>query len=489
MTVNLAAEKPTIKILLYTDDQQFSESQEASQFLGLGMMIERLQAHAPTFANLTTTLVNRNSPQHAANKLDAVLANESFDEIWFFGSHQGNTPGEPQCELDINEIQALRKWMTGNAQGGYEGGGVLMTGDHSNPAPSSLVANPESPCGDVTAGVQFLGLGRAIGHCVPRAGSLRLWEGPPTFRATDSFSTLAGFGFQMDRTPQELSLENVNQNGDPDLNGAPHPLFFYNDEFIRVFPDHGHEGAVVIPDTLDESWPAAENGQTPIKPHVVARSRDNRNENVVNTLAAYNGDLAGVGRIVADSTWHHYTNLNLLGFSNPAPVGTAADQIGQFYANLAIWLAPRGKRLEMALAMCWQVAQYTFMQEPDGDIESLTAAATSLLAQSASACEAHELTHVLLPERSDALPKALAGNRSDTQQLLQLFLGRVIDAYHHGMIKEQEQRRSQAIPRGTKLEAPSMRALLDAAFSRAFKEHAQRLTMKLEALGFRENNS
>jgi hypothetical protein len=410
-----------------------------------------------------------------------VLARESFDEIWFFGAHQANTPGEPQSELDANEVAALTQWMKGNAADGSEGGGVLMTGDHANPLPLNLVANPGGPCGAVSAGEGFLGLGRAIGHCVPRAGSLRSWEGPPTFRSTDSFSTLAGFGFQMDRTPQELFLENVNLDGDPDPAGAPHPLFFYKqDEFIRVFPDHAHEGAVVTPEVLDASWPSGANGQT--QPHVVARSRDRRNGNVLNAVATYNGDLAGVGRIVADSTWHHYTNLNLLGFPHPAPEGSAADQIGQFYANLAVWLAPRRKRLQMALAMSWQVARYTFTQEPGGDIDTISLAAQSLLRRSTSPCEAHELTQVLLPEQHTAFAEFAAETDFDFQQMRELFMGNVIDLYHVAMREEQEQRGGQFNVTGATMDIRSLRELPEQAFRFVLRDEAKRMRRTLEAL-------
>lgn len=488
MTVELAAEKPTINILLYTDDSQFSESESFSDFLGLGLMIEHLHAHAPTFANLTTTLVNRSTAQHADNKLDAVLANGSFDEIWFFGTHQGNTPDEPSSELDANEVNALHAWMRGNAPDGSDGGGVLITGDHANPLPSDFVANNNGPCGGIGASVNFLGLGRAIGHCVPRAGTLRSWEGPPTFRGIDSFNTLAGRGFQLDRIPQELFLENLNFDGEPDPNGEPHPLFFYGpDEFIRVFPDHAHEGAVVIPETLDESWPSALDGVGRTRPHVVAKSRDSRNDKLLNIIATYNGDLAGVGRIVADSTWHHYTNLNLLGFSHPAPAGTVADQIGQFYANLAVWLAPRSKRLAMGLAMSWQAARYTFLQEPIADVESITQSAKSLLSKSASACEGHELIQALLPKRFGAWAQEVAGTSSELQQLRELVLGSVISSYHGGMSKEQQRRRSQSNLRAAEIESPNIETLLDTAFTGALNKYRERLTKNLNALGISAN--
>ena len=56
----LAPQKPTIKILLYTDDPQIAPTDDFGQFFGLGSMIQRLQAHAPTFARIETKWVSRN---------------------------------------------------------------------------------------------------------------------------------------------------------------------------------------------------------------------------------------------------------------------------------------------------------------------------------------------------------------------------------------------------------------------------------------------
>src|SRR5215217_3174231 len=120
MTAQLSASVPTIKILFYTDDPQVALSERPGEFLGIGSMDQRLHAHAPAFARLETTLVNRNSVAHADNKLDAVLDRERFDEIWFFGIHQANIGrfsvgafrGGPNSELDANEIAALERWMS-----------------------------------------------------------------------------------------------------------------------------------------------------------------------------------------------------------------------------------------------------------------------------------------------------------------------------------------------------------------------------------------
>jgi hypothetical protein len=497
MTAQLAAEKPTIKILLYTDEPQISTSEESNQFFALGSMLMRLRAHEPVFAKIRPQLVSRNSDtaHHADNKIDAVLnrevesTGEPFDEIWFFGLHQTSTRdfslllghSGPESELNQDEVSALEQWMKGRAEDGSEGGGILMTGDHANELPSDLLGNPNIPCGNMSAGVSFLSLGRAIGRCVPRAGLLRKWEGPPTSRPIDSFSTLVGPGFQLDRFPQQLVLRNVNLDGDPDPNGQPHPVFFYRgDRFIEVFPDHGHEGAIVIPDTFDESWPTGPNGQT--RPHVVAFGRDNRDNKELNIIAAYNGDLAGVGRIVADSTWHHYMNLNLSGFEHPAPLGSPADQIGQFYANLAVWLAPRRKRDAMARAMCWDLARFTRLLEPLANPQGIGEAAHSVLMKVASNCEIHELIQALCPKQFEINVSAAEINSNR-----QLFLGHVLDLYHQEMSQAVVDNRGKFIGDEIESKQAGMDKLLNSAFARTTDEQAKRFREKAEALSHAVN--
>ena len=487
MSAQLSADKPTIKILLYTDDPQISPSNKVGEFLGLGSMIERMQQHTPAFAGLDTKWVSRNSKDHADNKINVVLAREveetgqPFDEIWFFGLHQANTEkfslgafrGGRESELNATEVAALEQWMS--TRDGFHGGGVLMTGDHANATPPKLIPSPESPCGDTSAGASFLGLGRAIGRCVPRAGLLRKWEGPPT--VLDSFSTIVGSGFQLDDVPQKLDLRNVNLDGDPDGNGQPHPLFFYRaGESIELFPDHAHEGAVIIPAAFDAAvWPSGPKGQT--QPQVVAFGRDKRRDKPLNIVATYNGDLAGVGRIVAHSTWHHYMNLNLRGFPNPGPIGSPSDQIGQFYANLAIWLAPRSKRTQMARAMCWELARYTLLLEERADPGHLGDVANSVLLRVASPCEIHELLQVLPPIEHGGLPPATAAVDSD-QPSRELFLGVVLDTYHQVMVQAEDEDEGVA----DEAEADDVDQLIKVAFKRTFNEQETRLRKKLEAV-------
>jgi hypothetical protein len=416
------SEKPTIRILLYTDDPQEIVKGPAAD-LGLGLMINHLEGHPPAFANLSITYEPRYTGigPKANNKINLVLDNadakgEPFDQVWVFGLHQVNRQsfsmgvggGGPESELDKAEISAFERRMD-------TGLGVLITGDHANRQPPDIVPlDLNSTCDDPRRGDQFLGLGRALGRCIPRAGELRDWEGKPTSQPRFSFNTQVVVfgtnvdtqsGFDLDTTPQQLILQTFNDKGRPSLNGQPHPLFFYRQgQAIQLFPDHVHEGAVVIPESLSARWPKKNNVRP--QPRVVAYGLDKRNGNLLKLVGAYDGDFVDVGRIVADSTWHHYFNVNLRGFQHPGALFSPTDQIGQYYRNLALWLTPRRLRIQMAEVMARWIAQQPSIAELVGprpskllsEMMNTGSAAMKLLTEVASACEIHELFQTLVPE-------------------------------------------------------------------------------------------
>lgn len=421
MSLQLRITKPTIKILLYTDDP--SVINDGRDTLGLATMIDHLHAHAPAFARLEVKWLSRNY-KGAGHRLDARMLG-GYNEIWFFGIHQlsietTSPPWPPKggvgSELDAAEVGDLNDWMRRGGRECLVGGGVLMTGDHANPRPPGH-AGPNPGCPDHCESESFLGLGRALGRCVPRAGLLRQWEGKPTSLPTDSFNTQDpvpgispdGPQLQLDENPLNLLLPRFDEKGNPSPDGQVHPLFFYKSgRWIRVFPDHLHEGAVILPDKFDETvWPKVNSVQP--KPQVVACGIDHRDFKLIKILAAYDGDRAGVGRVVADSTWHHYLNENLRKFGPPAPEESAADQIGQFYANLAIWLSPLSIRREMAYVMFTWLAKHLLVLEelrlPAGDDDELGTnkmmgigrAAYAVLTEVASPCEIHELILAAVP--------------------------------------------------------------------------------------------
>lgn len=473
-------ERPTIKILLYTDAPNDVVKERVGDF-GLGQMIALLEAHSPAFANLCVKWESRypKGSTKAENKIHVVLRKEEatgqpFDQIWFFGLHQVNKSsvylglngGGPESELDGDEVQALRAWMD-------KGGGVLMTGDHANLRPTdALDPDPNPPCPYRFGNDKYAGLGRALGRCVPRAGELRDWDGSPTSREDDSNNTQvtlfalcrAQFSdqilFQTDEKPQQLILATFNEKGELKLGGNPHPLFLYRDDCgpIQFFPDHLHEGRVIIPDSFPETvW--KKNARTEIQPlpRVVAYGLDKRSGNKFDLIAAYDGSVADVGRIVADSTWHHYFNVNLAGFVQPtAPdcalngtgPGSAIDQIGQFYGNLALWLTPATTRFRMAEAMFRWLAQHPRVLEelvprPEASIEDKMRAGVAsrrLLLRVSSPCEIHELLNLTIPasyvESFETLYLPERGYNLSVFPSQEVLLGSVVNQYPRDLLND-----------------------------------------------------
>jgi hypothetical protein len=494
---DLFAEKPTIKILLYTDDP--NEATPNNAIPGVGSLMQRLEARQPAFANVRVDRVSRSSgPQsHADNKIDDVLRRElnatgqTYDEIWFFGFHQarlekfslGANRGGPESELNENEVSTLRGWMAaGDELKGAVGGGVLMTGDHSDTRPQGIIPSINPSCPPSDAQSEFLGLGRALGRCVPRAGVLRQWDGGPTTRDQDRFSTIASSGLQDDSIPQPLLHRNVNADGEPDPNGQSHPLFFYKQgRLINVFPDHKHEGAVIVPEGQlnPNEWPVvkdqAGNDVQP-RPHVIAYGFDSRRGQLLNLIAAYDGDRVNVGRIVADSTWHHYLNLNLTGFPDPAPDGSDSDQIGQFYANLTLWLAPMVRRRQMALAMCWRLATLSLLLEGTGDVLRIGSFAFSALSQVASPCEINEMIRAIAPEKYKTLCFPDGGSLFSPIPPKELLLGSVLRSYQEEIIKAESEDAS--------FQPRAAGDIIEKGFKDAFNEMSERLSQ----MAFEANN-
>jgi hypothetical protein len=444
----LGKAKPVIKVLAYTDDP--TKVTETGEPFGIRELKQHVRNHQPAFATVDIKLVSRSSKfVHAINKLDHVLTAERFDEIWFFGIHQKNKSpftlgipggGGPESELNQNEISLLDRLM--RVDGGNPGIGILIAGDHANPPPDvKLKLGPNELCPPLNHET-FLGLGRAIGKTVPRAGLLRKWQGPPTHCPNDSFNTqvfLLGTdpdasAPQMDPIPQHLNLQRFDQDGTPNPKGQPHQLFIYTDgQPIDIFPDHNHEGELLIPEPDPAIWPATPQVQ-PL-PRVVAEGKDKRDGRPLKIVMAYDGDAVGFGRIAADSSWHHYFNVNLKFFRSPAPVGSDADRIGQYYGNLALWLAPHSLRRQMGQLMLAWIAEHPVMMEEAGSgAGNIGSAAFRTLLEVSSPCEINELLAAMFPIEirnlfeSINLPQCGMSAGFPSKELL---LGTVLETYYY----------------------------------------------------------
>jgi hypothetical protein len=294
-----------------------------------------------------------------ANKLAWQFLN-NYDELWVFGDRQINRIGtditnrEPYNELDSYEQAVLLNWM--------ENRGLMFTGDHAKFDPNGPSTNY---C--ATDHSKFITLGAALGRTIPRARQLRVWDGPPSDcpdPPPDNQNTLDGDPAKLDEDPNPLQFDST-----PQVLVRPstaHKLFCWINPTgqvmpITVFPDHQHEGKVLAPNQsqLNNDWPKGSPA-----PVVVARGKDKRpvtKGREYDLVVAFDGDSVNVGRIVADSSFHHYINPNIENFdgrdSSGNPVrGTVLDQITQYYCNLALWLAPKCIRDQLMIDLFSRLA-------------------------------------------------------------------------------------------------------------------------------------
>jgi hypothetical protein len=339
-----------IHILIYTDF--FFIGEDPALPWSVSHLLRFASLKTKGVANVSFTVMSRHSSAGVKRLYKSTL--EKFEEVWLFSFYHII---DPPFGLDSQELHDIAEWMD-------SGGGVLITGDHSIPR---TLEN-----GEIDHGT-FWAHGRALGSQIIRAGQLRVWEGPPTdggdvdLPLRDNFNTQEGddpnaldsLVLQSDGLPQTLLEEQI-----------IHPLFLWRQKNgyeipITKFPDHQHEGKLVRPEELNEKWTK----QLSL-PVVAARGRDKRfpgQLKAYDLVVAYDGSLLNknasddVGRIVADSSFHHYLDPNLKGLSamdccgNPLP-DSDLDQIAQYYGNLTLWLIPKELRRKIKLGLFLKAA-------------------------------------------------------------------------------------------------------------------------------------
>jgi hypothetical protein len=401
-----------IKILIYTDTKDISltpDDPTKPATWSVSILRDILESTISPFLKFSVEVVNRyEKPPEPRRIDDALLA--SYDQIWFFGKYQNNFNGPfseafggPDNELDDGEVEALKKWMTTH--------GALIAGDHSESPPQ----HPPPPHPRASK-KDFLCLGRALGHKVPRAGELRKWVGPPTSEGKSSFDTTVQVSRKIDpdsdAVPQQYLLELFG------LSRMPHPLLIgkdqnENDTSLDLFPDHVHEGEVIVPQQLGKDWPP---GDVPEKekprPNVIAHGCDKRRCQSRAVLAVYDPpEAVKAGRIVADSTWHHYLNINIRGLRDSSDK-SAFLLLQQYYRHVAFFLAPLEKRLKVTKEMLdWMLDHPGVWEEKGNETTIVGKVALQHLSAVATRYEITEmLQHVMLSKaKTDAEASILQG--------------------------------------------------------------------------------
>jgi hypothetical protein len=90
------------------------------------------------------------------------------------------------------------------------------------------------------------------------------------------------------------------------------------------------------------------------RPQVIAYGRTtNTNEPSERfpLVGVYDGDPAGVGRVVVDSTWHHWFSMNVVPLRDHNRA--VYRRMQSYHRNVALWLATPAQRASMLIAATW----------------------------------------------------------------------------------------------------------------------------------------
>lgn len=363
-----------LRILVVADGFLYFNEED----FGFSELVNALRSMSTFRYPVTVNTAHRRDP--GASRLNGAVANFRFSDDSLRGYHQvwlmaaeRNTAG---ARLGTQERLALRRFMDA-------GGGVFATGDHED-------------------------LGAAMGGYLPRVRSMRAWFWPGAGPEGEPVAPDGGSAQRHDtnRPGHDTGFSFNDQSDDVAQQITPiyfgggfirsvHPVLCSPAGPIRVLPDHPHEGECLVPADLhatytidgdaQREYPDGADGQ-PVAPQIIARATMLAGAAVpefgkppiaggqFGVIGAWDGHKAGrFGRIVVDATWHHFTNINLigdrsLGAPNPAVpktmgfLHTAAgratyETIKTYYRNIADWLTPRSMRRCLIQRHIWCVVQ------------------------------------------------------------------------------------------------------------------------------------
>ncbi len=304
------------------------------------------QLESTTWVDYRVTLAHRgsiiNNPNpvvvsHIPNFNFATSVNlNDFDQVWLFGIN-------PTFGMIPNPISSAET----TAIGGYmdAGGGLFATGDHGR-------------------------LGQDMCGMIPRVKDMRHWSDTPnsaddtnevsmggrrrndTNAPRSGSTTATSFDHQSDDIPQKIGVKKFGAGY------LPHPLLSISTSvrpsgIIDIMPDHPHEGEC----TRETSFTV---NSTTIPTQIIATSfvaggntsggKDATDPHCFPSISVWDGRPENVGRIVVDSTWHHFVNINLDG-SGSAQSGLSTPDfnvVRQYYMNIATWMTRR------KFMLCWR---------------------------------------------------------------------------------------------------------------------------------------
>ncbi len=349
-------------------------------------------------------VVNRISGFNFATSVDL----NEFDQIWLFAILSRDSDN-----ITTSEKKAIATYMN-------KGGGLFATGDHGQLG--------RSMCGDITRVKDMRYWSDTTGDNDTNEVSMTGRRRNDTNRPTHGDARSQYFDNQSDDVPQQIAVRTFGQ-------GMPHPLLSIKNSLrasgiIDIMPDHPHEGECA-PETSFRV-----NG-IQVATQIIATSfvlggstteffgKIGTVPHCFPSIAVWDGRRAGVGRIVVDSTWHHFVNTNLngaeSGLDNGVQPGLSnADfrVIQQYYMNIALWMTRRRVCLpEVVIAELLLNSQLIeanlnnpnlkLEEIPIADLNSIGALAEEILGSRYNPAFARDFLLELIREQRSDLVKAL----------------------------------------------------------------------------------
>jgi hypothetical protein len=372
-----------IKILVVIDGRVVLN--KLPEKFGLGFVFEALEAPFAPYVQFTIDVAKHDGSSLSAADLGGRELRyprfrftkfgfdlDDYDQVWFFADQPSAQDGDDgvtddgniaEFALEFDELRVLAQWMK-------SGGGVFAAGDHSI-------------------------LGASLCSKIPRVRTMRKWrhtQGVPPKSSAARHETLQPGTGPVDPEadtalqPVELVLRRTGGRLPFSRPLAPHPILTTAMLGpIDRFPDHMHEGEVIADSEVPLDLPLEVPGQGPEypsttggfrpRPHVIAFGRTTNPSPIqlepalrsasgpldvgdlpmftkrFGLVGTYDGDRVGLGRVVVDSTWHHWFSFNLVGIA--AQSSTAFLKMQTYYRNVALWLATPAQRFSMMIAGIW----------------------------------------------------------------------------------------------------------------------------------------
>ena len=349
----------TIKILMVVDGDfggtsviQFNDMEgdimNGSPPFGVGYIINILRNYSPDHVNFEVSLATREADSTDSSygevmknfrfdqqeEMETLTINQ-YDEIWLFGFN-GDNCNQFLC-LSEDEQDALANWMD-------NGGGILAMGDHADLGAAM--------CKDIKR-VRYMRRWTRDQGVPPAGGKDRHDTNQPANQMQKWGAVFMPFCNQSDNILQPLYSDSYN----------PHPILALpGGGTLDRFPDHPHEGWVYdsnegIDHQKNDDFPNSSQPKAIAWVETFIQDQTNREKGDLNfkrfgALGVYDGHEHEVGRIVVDSTWHHWFNVNLVGMKQ------AGDQENYnnykaFVFNVACWLAPQALQKKMYFRAIW----------------------------------------------------------------------------------------------------------------------------------------